>query len=239
MPTEKTLDAKLTRVQNLIAKADDPAATEAEADAFRAKAEELLVAYGIDQAQLESHRQEGAPEEIISKRFNFRGTYAIDQTHLLHYIAVGLGCNGHRSHNARGKLTDYMLFGYESDVERTEFLYASLSLHMRSEAARQVGPDHLTRAQYLKGFHAGYGRRVYERLKEIRDRLVGAAEPGTALVVSDRSRRVEAFMLGGAKLRQSRSRRVSIQGLADGANAGDKADLGQTRVGHHRTQLTR
>ena len=47
--TDNNLDKILKRVQNLLAKADDPAATKPEADAFRAKAEALMIQYRIEE----------------------------------------------------------------------------------------------------------------------------------------------------------------------------------------------
>ena len=45
-------DPLLARVRKLLAKAEDPACTPAEAEAFTAKATELIAKYGVDQALL-------------------------------------------------------------------------------------------------------------------------------------------------------------------------------------------
>ena len=48
----------LDKVRKLLAKAEDPACTPAEAEALTAKATELIAKYGIDQAVLAAQRPE-------------------------------------------------------------------------------------------------------------------------------------------------------------------------------------
>ena len=45
-------DDKLARIRKLLAQAEDPAATAAEAEAFNAKAAELMARHGVDAALL-------------------------------------------------------------------------------------------------------------------------------------------------------------------------------------------
>lgn len=230
------------RIQALIAKAEDPAATEHEAMAFREKAEKLIVTYGIDRALLDRHRRSGAPEEITTKLFDFGGQpYTPDRILLLHCIAQGLGATGHRTHSksktGRLKNQAYVLYAYESTIEQVEFLFATLSLHMFGEGRKAVTPPGVHRTSFLKSFYASYADRVNERLQEITSRLVDEAEPGAALVLVERSERVDRFMRDKVKLTSS-TRRVNLTGERQGRAAGDRADLGQQRVGGQRRQLT-
>ncbi|MGZ5400302.1 MAG: DUF2786 domain-containing protein, partial [Nocardioides sp.] len=50
--TDRDTDTMLVRVRKLLTKAEDPAATTQEAQAYTAKASELMAAHGIDRALL-------------------------------------------------------------------------------------------------------------------------------------------------------------------------------------------
>lgn len=50
--TNRDADGVLARVRKLLTKAEDPAATAQEPEAYTAKASELMAAYGIDRALL-------------------------------------------------------------------------------------------------------------------------------------------------------------------------------------------
>ena len=235
-----SIDSKyFDRIQALIAKAESTE-FEGEAEVYRAKAEELIASYGIDRALLEKHRRSDAPEEIITKFFDFGGQpYVLDRIVLLHQIANGFGATGFKtlSQTHRRGFQAYKLYGYESMIEQVEFLFATLSLHMFREGHKAEAPYGVHRTTFLKSFYSAYATRVGERLKEITNRLAGEAEPGTALVLADRSRQVDKFMRENVKIRQS-SRRVTRTGTDQGRAAGDRADLGQKRMGGQRVQLT-
>lgn len=241
MPTEKDTNFQLNRVQALMTKADDAAATPEEAQAFRNKAEELLVAYGIERAQLESHRRDGAPEEIISKKFSFADhTYPLDRISLLHRIALAFNCNGLTftvKKGTRKMRLGYILYGHTSDVESVEYLFAALTLHMFSEGAKADKPYWVAQVTFLKSFYAAYTQEVFDRLKALAKRLTDEAEPGTALAVVDRSKKVKTFMHASAKVGKAVARTTANVGYEAGARAGQKADLGQARFGGSRAQI--
>lgn len=242
MATAKDQNFYLNRVQALMSKADDPATTPAEKQAFRDKAEELLVQYGIDRAILESHKREGAPEEIISKHFDFsKETYSLDRIYLLFRIAIAMNCNGLTTKTRSGSRvmrTGFTLYGYESDVERVEFLFAALTLHMFSEGAKASVPYWMSKVTFLKSFYDAYSREVHRRLTALSTRLTEAAEPGAALVVVERADAVKNFMHGNAKnYKKGVARSTSYIGREAGRDAGRRADLAQTRIGGQRAQI--
>jgi hypothetical protein len=245
MATEKDQNFYLNRVQALMSKADDPAVTEEEAQAFRDKAEELLIQYGIDRAILASHKREGAPEEIISKRFDFsKDTYPLDRIYLLFRIAIAMNCNGYTGRTRSGSRalrTQFTLFGYESDVERVEFLFAALTLHMFSEGAKAEVPYYMAKVTFLKSFYDAYSNEVHRRLKALSTRLTEKAEPGAAVAVIERGDAVKAFMNGTLKKPNQKGapRSTHYAGEEAGRAAGKRADLNQTRVGGSRVQIGR
>jgi len=122
-----TPDALLARVRKLLVKAEADGVTQAEAQALTAKAAELMAKYGIDRALLAAVRPEtDRPDDRI---IDVANPWARVQAHLLCGLAAALRCQcvilphtgpGSRIH----------VFGFASDIERTDVLYTSLLLQM-------------------------------------------------------------------------------------------------------------
>src|SRR5215470_13941755 len=152
MNTE-TPEALLGRVRKLLIKAEADGVTQAEAQALTAKAAELMAKYGIDRALLAARRPEtDKPDNRILEIYN---PWARVQAHLLCGLAGALRCRcillparaGQRVH----------MFGYASDIERTDVLYTSVLVQMwHGLVAAQVPPraDNVRawRRSWLLGF---------------------------------------------------------------------------------------
>ena len=84
-------DDKLARIRKLLAQAEDPAATEAEAEAFNAKAAELMARHGIDAALLAA----GDPgREVVGDLVvDLLAPYAYEKACLGTAVARGLRCS--------------------------------------------------------------------------------------------------------------------------------------------------
>jgi hypothetical protein len=138
------------------------------------------------------------------------------------------------------------VFGYESDLERTELLYTSLLLQMASalQAASAPGGG---RPLFMEGgrlkawnrsFLLGFSSMVTYRLRKAEERAVGEAKkedettgrPSTELVLADRSLAVQAQLR--KEYPNTRMTRITSSGRGYGAGqtAGRTADIGGTRV---------
>ncbi|MFE5971413.1 DUF2786 domain-containing protein [Streptomyces sp. NPDC056460] len=233
MATPMPEDGKLAKIRAILAKAEDPATTPDEADAYFAKAAELMAKYGIEKAMLAD--ADPAQDRPGDRMIKVTGTYGSDRKYLLGYIVKALGCKAIELNGA-----EVHLFGYESDLERVEMLFTSLQLQafnaMRHGRPRP-GEKTIT---YRKSFLAGFILTVYARLEEIEARARQEAAPSATgrsaeLVLADRkavtlARFKEAYphtRTGGGSKRGG-------SGKAAGEAAGRRADLGQTRVGGRR-----
>ncbi len=114
-------DLLLARVRKLLAKAEDPACTSAEAEAFTAKATELIAKYGVDRALLAA--QDPAIDPVGDRIVPLDAPYALDKAGLLAAVAVPLGCRVVRRTRDGVKVH---LFGHDADLERVELLFTSL-----------------------------------------------------------------------------------------------------------------
>ena len=119
--------ALLDRVRKLLAKAEAEGVTAPEAEAFTAKAAELMARYGIDRARLAATRPD--TDRPGSRIIDISNPWAQVRAHLLAGLAGAMRCQcvllstskpGQRIH----------VFGYASDLERADILYTSLLLQM-------------------------------------------------------------------------------------------------------------
>jgi hypothetical protein len=243
LTVERPSDAVLAKVRKILAKAEDPAATEEEAETYTAKAAELVAAYGIDRALL----AESCPDsDVVGDRVvMLDAPYALDKADLLNGVAVSLRCRAVRRtryHDGAKQLSMH-LFGYQSDLARAEVLYTSLLLQASSLLQRTFPPRRESVAAYRRSWLAGFTAAVVRRLQECEERAAFSAEAAgsdagpsegrsLSLVLADRSVAVRSALESEyPHLDQGHTRSLSGSGRHSGYRAGQRADLGGTRVG--------
>jgi hypothetical protein len=244
-------DAILARVRKILAKAEDPAATPEEAETYTAKAAELIAAYGIDRALL----AESLPgSDVVGDRVVVLDPpYALDKAGLLAGVATALRCRAVQRQRYDGgrKQLSIHLFGYDSDLVRTDVLYTSLLLQSSTLLRRTSAPPGETLAAYRRSWLAGFTAAVVRRLREAEERAAdradhradhradqrgsaaadGPASRSVGLVLADRSVEVRrAVEETYPYLSRGQARTLSGSGGRSGYLAGQRADLGGTGV---------
>lgn len=235
----------LAKVRKLLAKAEDPAATEAEAETYTAKAAALVAAYGIDAALLAAGDPGADPVE--DRRIPLDAPYAADKADLLGTVAMRLRCQvvRIRSRGPDGSGWTLHVFGHRSDLERAEVLFTSLLLQASTRMLSTPVPTWDHPAAFRRSWLAGFTAAVSRRLAEVEAAAAATAEErasaggsSTALVLADRA--VEVRDAAGSAYphaRTGRSRLLSGGGAGQGFAAGQRADLGSTRLGGPRRPL--
>ena len=228
-------DPPLARVRKLLAKAEDAGVTPAEAQALTAKAAELMAKYGIDRALLAAERPETySPAD----RFIDVGK-PLDrvQEHLLCGLASALRCQcvilprtgpGSRIH----------MFGFSSDIERTDVLYTSLLVQMWQGLAAAQVPDwsrspRAWRRSWLLGFATAVVARVRAAEQEATCRATAPeARSGsrTALVLADRSLVIRRNIEQAYPVTRKSQMTYSGNGYGAGYTQGQRADIGTARL---------
>lgn len=234
----------LAKVRKILAKAEDPAATPEEAELYTAKAAELVAQYGIDRALL---AQADPASDIVGDRVVvLDAPYALDKAGMLSAVAVQLRCRAvRRTRYVDGvKQISLHLFGYESDLLRSELLYTSLLLQATSSLTRTPVPRRESAAAFRRSWLAGFTSAINRRLRDAEQRAQRSAErpaapaasgsPGrsVSLVLADRSVAVRNAVEGEyPHLGRCQDRRLSGSGGMSGWQAGQRADLGGSRLG--------
>lgn len=240
-----TSDAILSKVRKLLAKAEDPACTVAEAEAFTAKATELIARYGVDRALLAA--RDPASDPVGDRVLDVLAPYALDKVGLLAVVAAALRCRSVRRRADGGFVMH--LFGFASDLERVDLLFTSLLVQAAHGLAATPVPPGEHPAAFRRSWLAGFAGAVGGRLRRAESAAASeSAAPSTALVLADRSSQVERRVAEAYPLlRPAGTRRLAGGGLRLGAAAGQRADLGGLRlrgadpaaVGHERSPRRR
>jgi Protein of unknown function (DUF2786) len=214
-------DPLLARVRKLLAKAEDPACTPAEAEAFTAKATELIAKYGVDRALLAA--ADPALDPVGDQVVPLDPPYALDKAGLLASVAVPLRCRVVRKTRSGVQVH---LFGHAADLERVELLFTSLLVQAAHGLSAVPVPAQEHPAAFRRSWLAGFAHAIGGRLREA-EQAASDAAPGAALVLVRRSDLVEHKMAQAyPKLRTASRRRLAGGGLEQGFAAGQAASLG-------------
>lgn len=173
--------AMLERVRALLAKAESTTFPK-EAEAFTAKAQELMARHAINQAMLDVGRTAG-PADVVGWRIGIDDPYAAAKSLLLDRIAVANRCRAVWSK----RLWFSTVFGTRSDLEMVEILFTSLLVQGTDamlRAGRAVDRSGRSRTRsFRQSFLVAYATRIGERLSAT-----------TAEVVADAERRGDAVL---------------------------------------------
>jgi hypothetical protein len=236
-------DQLLDRVRKLLAKAEDPGVTEAEAESYNTKAAELIARYGIDRAMLAADRAEA--DEITQLDLALHSPYSMDKAHLASCIAQPLRCHTLMYRQGR-TVRSVSVFGFRSDLERVELLFTSLLLQVTSQLARVRPHFGDSLAAYRRTWFAGFSTAVLTRLGDAENRATRehaattATGRSTELVLRDRNALVqEAFDTRYGDVRHQGRRRLTGTGYGDGYGAGRRANLHTTGLRGGRSALPR
>ena len=227
------------RIGKLFAKAESVAGTPEE-QVFLDKAYALLAKHGIEEALARTGVDAARAAEIVESVTELRGKYLSDQEVLFSAIALTLHCACVRSRYGTGPI-EMRLYGARRHVERVEMLFGHLVALMMGGAALQRSPEPgIATVTYRQSYMRGFALEVRARLAAAEaEAVVEAGESSGAEMVlrSDAARAVEELHRRHRRLGVARTAPRHGVGLADGAAAAARLDLGGARVGGGRLGL--
>jgi hypothetical protein len=232
--TSEAPDRLLDRVRKLLAKAEGEGVTPPEAQALTAKAAELMARYGIDRALLAAVRPEtDTPGSLLVELDN---PWKRVKAHLLCGLGAAMRCQCILL-TTPAALRVHM-FGYESDIERTDVLYTSVLIQMSHGLAVARVPDRASPRAWRRSWLLGFGAAVITRVKAAERAAQATAEratpeagaPGAALVLADRSLVIRAAVQREYPVTRPARMTYSGTGYGEGYEKGQRADLGTRRL---------
>lgn len=232
------------KIAGLLAKAERTD-NEHERDAFNAKAESLMIKYGIEQAELEA-AGEVKPEEIIEVRIPFTGIYNMVMPDFVHTVARSLGnLSVLQSTSWDKKTRTAYVIGHKSDVEAAQVLIASLQLQAMSAMKRwwksfddKVWMSNMEQYKARRQFIISFGYGAADRIKSERRTEEATASTGAALVLASKQDRVNDHVQQTYNPKKSRGGvQGGMAGHSEGRAAGRQANVGTTGIGGGRKAL--
>ena len=220
----------LGRIRALLAKAEGTT-FEAEAEAFTAKAQDLMTRHAIDSTVLLAADHHDLRGDVVARRVHLDNPYAAEKVDLLSIVCRA---NGVRTvwHNGLGFAT---VIGLPVDLEVSELLFTSLLVQVNramGEATRDRA--HSGSRTFRQAFLVAYAHRIGERLDDAAGHAneQAAHEYGVSLVpiMEARDEAVESeYTRMFPHTRALRGRRLDARGWAAGRAAADRAVLDQGR----------
>jgi len=232
-PTAATLPADLDqrmldRVRALLAKAESTDFEE-EADAFTAKAQELMARHRIDHALLVATT--GQRDQPVTRRVSVDNPYEAPKTLLLQVVAEANSC---RAVWAK-RFGFTTIVGFATDLDSTELLFTSL-LVQATRSMTQAKPSvdmygRNTTRSFRQSFLTAYASRIGERLNAATDEVdremtasAGGAQLVPVLAARDDAVR-DAFEKQFPELTRHAATINNQEGWASGRAAADQASL--------------
>ena len=227
--------ALLDRVRKLLAKAEAEGVTPPEAEAFTAKAAELMARYGIDRARLAATRPD--TDRPGSRIIDISNPWAQVRAHLLAGLAGAMRCQCVLLSTGRPGARIH-IFGYASDLERVDIVYTSLLLQMAHGLTATAVPVGVRSPRaWRRSWLLGFVTAVITRVRSAEDRAAANAEgetrsgPSTALVLADRAVVIRRQLEQEYPVTRRTRITYSGRGYSDGYAQGQRADIGNRRVG--------
>jgi len=224
------------RITALLDKAES-SSFPAEADAFMAKAQELMARHAIDEAMLDAAR--GTKEEITQVEITIVAPYASAKSVLLNAVASSNRCRVVVSNRPNGRML-CALVGFETDIRHTRSLYLSLSHQAVRFMLDAPLPPGDTPRRFRHSFLLAYAWRIGERLQEAdelartdaeAEQFARPAGRSVSLVMASREARVDrAFAEAFPRLGTKRISSSSGGGHASGRAAADRSSLNRPSV---------
>jgi hypothetical protein len=232
------------KVRGLLAMAEGTDNAE-EAAAFYAKAQRLMLSYGIDEAMLDRGREEKV--EPTTTTLHFTGTYARAWISAAFSVVRAAGCRAVYVQGRGSNAYRLEVVGMPDDVAFVEAIVASITLQSAS-AFKAYKRDHIfwstlepaAKVRQQKSFLIGYGQGVGEKVKAARSATsqekVTEYGSGAELVLVSREKRVaQAFHQAHPRLRAGRGVKVGGGAWASGVRAGNSANVGGRGLGNSRS----
>ncbi len=214
----------LQKVRALLAKAEGTEFPD-EADAFTAKAHQLMSEHSIEHAMLDDPAQ-SAPAAI---RIWHDRPYVKSKSSLLSAVAYGAG--GRTVFHPEFGVTT--VFGFANDLESIELLFTSLLVQASAEMQRLEREFAIDRGRvksFRNSFFIGFGNRIGQRLVQVRSRATERAagdDPEVLPVLASRGAEVDQALDDAfGPLSSMRSSVSNSAGYSAGTVAADQANIG-------------
>jgi hypothetical protein len=220
----------LTRIRGLLTKAESSDFAE-EANAFMAKAQELMTRHRIDRTLVEADAEGDCAPQVDTRRVWLEDPYLETKALLLANVASANRCRA----VVDPEFGFSTLVGHPEDLDATDLLFTSLLVQAtRRITALGNDPTFSRRSRkpsYRRSFLVAYAGRIGSRLREANEAAIVAADKalGNRLlpVLARRDEKLDAAVVAlFGELGELKVPLTDVAGWAAGTAAADLAELG-------------
>lgn len=228
--TENTMVEKIAK---LLAKAERAGSPE-EAEAFFAKAQELMTKWAIDEATVRAAQGGYVRGDVTCEAIKLTTTYARADATLMAVIADENDCKVLMGEYCPGYGVYAYLYGFQEDIERVKMIWTSLLIQCARQQkesdriAKMTGIDVRTAR---KSFRYGFSVGVRDKLRAAKADSMKDVEPSLLPVLKSKMDMVLEEAMENAGGGSNRGARVNAAAFSQGKAAGVNADVNQTRLG--------
>lgn len=235
--TSEADDSKMyDKVAKILAKAER-AGTPEEAELFFGKAQELITRYALNELALHDkiNGGDGKREEVGDERIFWKSSYFDEDARLWGEVSRANSCTILLL--KYGSTKGIILVGTATNRANVKMLVASLNIQV-ARGSRAL-PNNLARATafdkfvWRRSFRSGFATVIGRRLKEAKEGAARTHKSGDMLpVLLSQAAEVEAYTEDkySPKAGRMSRKRASWEGRDAGRRAGERADVGATRV---------
>ncbi|MGX6607772.1 DUF2786 domain-containing protein [Micromonosporaceae bacterium Da 78-11] len=219
-PYQRGDDRVLDKVRALLAKAESTDFP-AEAEAYSAKAQELIARHSIEEALTTRESAEVVP---FARRLGVDHPYESEKATLLDAVARANHCHSVWS----PELGFSTIFGFDADIDGVELLYTSLLVQANKAMTRDEPSKGKARVKaFRRSFLVAYAVRIGERMRQtIRQEIDRHSDLLPVLRNRDVQVREVVQKVFPSTVRARGSRVHSLEGWESGRAAADEAQLG-------------
>jgi len=184
---------------------------------------EERIAYLMSKYQVELIESKQDTSRIHGEGYDleFDGAFTPIQASLFTTIAKHFNCDV-----IQLGVNKYVVFGFDSDLDIVEFMFARVSNQMFAELANVRIPDGVHAKTYRTSWLKGYRSKIWERLQEAKKQSVKESTPGYGIELASRNRQVQlAVRKRFPRLVTKKSYYRSREAFASGQEAGSRADF--------------
>jgi hypothetical protein len=200
----------LDTIHDLLAGAAADGTTPADAEALTTKAASLLAQHGLDRARLAAIDPQDDP--LTDQVLDLDNPWATVQAYLLAHLAEVMRCEAIEI-DRRGPGARLHLYGYASDMQRTEVLFTSLRTQMTRTLARQHVPETAPSVRaWRRSWLLGWATAAIARVKTADTRAENAEADDVELALVLRDRVLTVRRRADAAYPHTRTTRVTYTG---------------------------
>lgn len=224
------------KIKALLTKAEATEYQE-EADAFFAKAAELMARHAVSEDEVRKFGSDQPPPKVERRSYTVASPYSSDRMFLVSAVAESLGGyayylrqsrDGYKTrHKVKDHNTYAFIVGFPSDLDQIELMLESINRQMETARERDQSQVYLPGMGGKKVWNATYIRaysmRIKQRLSEAYQQITEEQTGSVALAIRNKNQIIRAELAKLGLRRFGTSKQTDLGAASAGRAAADKA----------------